>query len=44
MSGAYVQQWSQAMKEELDQLQVNKTWFLVYRYQIKSGLKTLEGK
>ncbi len=44
MSGAYAQQWSQAMKEELHQLEANKTWSLAHRSQIKPSLKPLGGK
>ncbi len=43
-SGAYAQQWSQAMKEEFVQLEVNKTWSLVHRSQIEPGLKHLGRK
>lgn len=44
MSGVYVQQWSQVVKEELDQLETNKTWSLIYKSQIKPGFKSLGGK
>ena len=44
MSGTHAQQWSQAMKEELDQLEANQTWELIHKRDIKPGHKSLGGK
>ena len=44
MSGSHAQEWSQAMKEELEQLEANKTWTLIHKSQIQPGLKPLGGK
>lgn len=44
MSGAHAPQWSQAMREELDQLEKNCTWDLIHKDQIPAGHRPLEGK
>lgn len=44
MSGTHAAQWSQAMREELDQLEENNTWELVHRDQIERGHQPLGGK
>lgn len=44
MSGAYAPQWSQAMREELDQLEKNNTWNLFRKDQIPQGHRPLGGK
>lgn len=44
MSSTHAGQWSQAMREELYQLEKNNTWELVHRYQIEKGHQPLGGK
>lgn len=44
MSGPHAQQWSQAMKEELDQLETNQTWELIHKRDIEPGYKPLGEK
>lgn len=44
MSGTHAQQWSQAMKEELDRLEANQTWDLIHKRDIEPGHKPLGGK
>ncbi len=44
MSRPHAQQWSQAMKEELDQLETNQTWELLHKRDIEPGHKPLGGK
>ena len=43
-SGTHAPQWSQAMREVLDQLEKNNTWTLVRKDQIPAGHRLLGGK
>lgn len=43
-SGAHAPQWSQAMREELDQVEKNCTWDLLHKDQIPAGQRPLGGK
>lgn len=44
MNGTHAPQWSQAMREELDQLEKNNTWTLVWKDQIPASHCPLGGK
>lgn len=44
MSRSYSSQWSQAMREELDQLKKNNTWTLVNKRDIQPDHRALSGK
>ncbi len=44
INGPHAQQWAYAIKEELDQLEKNKTWTLVAENDIEQGHKPLSGK
>lgn len=44
MSGTHAQQWSQAMREELNQLEANQKWEFIHKKDIEPGRKPLGGK